>query len=293
MKAFGNIHPFVSMIYFTAVTVIAMFIWNPVLQLLALTGGVGFCLLLLRKADIRGSMGFYILLFLLIAVTNPLFSHNGTTPLFFLNGNPVTLEAFVYGAAVGVMVIAVMLWCKCTSEIMTSDKFLYLFGKTVPKLSLVLSMALRFIPLFKKQMHKVSRTQKAMGLYTSESYLDKMQSGLRVFSVLITWSLENAMETSASMQARGYGLKGRSSFSLFRFTPKDGVLLGTCILLLAAVLTGTGLKVTAFSYYPAISRPDTSLPALVTYTAFGLLAFLPFVMEIGENWKWKYYRSKI
>lgn len=45
-----------------------------------------------------GGIAFYVSMFLLVAVTNPLFSHNGVTPLFYLNGNPVTLEAFVYGA---------------------------------------------------------------------------------------------------------------------------------------------------------------------------------------------------
>lgn len=89
-------------------------------------------------------------MFLLVAVTNPLFSHNGVTPLFYLNGNPVTLEAFVYGAAIAVMVVGVMLWCRCYSAVMTSDKFLYLFGRAIPKLALVLSMALRFIPMFKR-----------------------------------------------------------------------------------------------------------------------------------------------
>ena len=54
-------------------------------------------LMLVRKKAILSDMGFYLPLFLLVAVTNPLFSHNGVTPLFFMNGNPVTLEAVVYG----------------------------------------------------------------------------------------------------------------------------------------------------------------------------------------------------
>lgn len=293
MKAFGNYHPLVLMIYFISVTMIAMFVWNPVLQLLALIGGITFCILLQRKKEILGNIAFYIPLFFMIAVTNPLFSHNGVTPLFFLNGNPVTLEAFVYGAAIAVMIVAVMFWCKCYNEIMTSDKFLYLFGKAIPKLSLVLSMALRFIPLFKKQMHKVSAAQKAMGLYSSQSYVDKIRSGLRVFSVLITWSLENAMETSASMKARGYGLKGRSTFSLFRFTAKDGILLGISVILLTMTLLGVGLGKTEFFYYPRISKLNTALSAVIAYIAYGFIAFLPFVIEIEENFKWKYYISKI
>lgn len=293
MKTFFNCHPFVLMVYFLSVTVTAMFVWNPVIQLTALAGGIISCMMLQNRREVLRDLLFYLMLFILITLTNPLFSHNGVTPLFFLNGNPVTLEAFLYGAAISVMVAGVMLWCKCYSKIMTSDKFLFLFGRTVPKLSLVLSMALRFIPVFQKQMHKVNRAQKAMGLYSSKSYADRIKSAFRVLSVMITWSLENAMETSISMKARGYGLKGRTSYALFRFTGKDGLILSCTVFLLAASLTGVALGKTEFFYYPAISGVSISAGAAATYISYALLALLPFMIQTKERLKWKYYISKI
>ena len=293
MKAFGNYHPGVLFAYFLSVLLISMFVSNPVLQLLALFGGILFCITLVKRGEIAGNIGFYVPLFLMVAVTNPIFSHNGVTPLFFLNGNPVTLEAIIYGIAIAVTVIGVMLWCKSYSEIMTSDKFLYLFGKAIPKLSLVLSMALRFIPMFKRQMHKVSRAQKAMGLYSSKSFTDKIKSRMRVFMAMISWSLENAMETSASMKARGYGSGGRTNFSLFRFYAGDAILLTVCILLLCITVTGTAMGETVFYYYPRISELNLSPYAITVYAAFGILSFLPFIIEVKEAIKWKYYISKI
>lgn len=293
MKAFGNYHPFVLMIYFLSVLLVAMFISNPILQTSALLGGILFCLMLQKRNKIIGNIGFYVPLFLMVAITNPLFSHNGVTPLFFLNGNPVTMEAFIYGIAIAVMVVGVMMWCKCYSEIMTSDKFLYLFGKAIPKLSLVLSMALRFIPMFKRQMHKVSRAQKAMGFYSSKSFVDKIKSSMRVFMAMIAWSLENSMETSASMKARGYGIKGRTNFSLFRFYFNDTIMLTVCILLLGITLLGTGTGEISFYYYPRISELNLSAYAITVYTAFSILSFLPFIIEVRESLVWKYYISKI
>ena len=222
-----------------------------------------------------------------------MFSHNGVTPLFFLNGNPVTLEAFIYGAAIAVTVIGVMLWCKCYSAIMTSDKFLYLFGKAIPKLSLILSMALRFIPLFKRQMKRVSRAQKAMGLYSSKSYTDRIKSTLRVFTAMISWSLENSIETADSMKARGYGIKGRSSFSLFRFHVNDGALLAVCAALLGVTLAGAALSRLDFYYYPRISEIPLTPFAVFVYISFGILSFCPFIIEVKEALIWKYYVSKI
>lgn len=109
MKAFGNVHPFVLLVYFLSVLTVAMFAANPVLSLTALLGGILFCAMLVRRSRVPGDIGFYVPLFLLVAVTNPLFSHNGVTPLFFLNGNPVTLEALLYGFALAVAVVGVLL----------------------------------------------------------------------------------------------------------------------------------------------------------------------------------------
>ena len=141
MNTFASYHPAVLMLYFIAVLLIAMFTQNPVLLALALLGGVSFCTLLERPKDFLHNMAFYIPLFLMIAITNPLFSHNGVTPLFFLNGNPVTLEAVLYGLDIAAMLVAVMYWFKCYNHIMTSEKILFLFGKVIPKLSLLLSTA--------------------------------------------------------------------------------------------------------------------------------------------------------
>ncbi len=293
MNTFASYHPAVLMAYFIAVLAVAMFTQNPILLVLALLSGVSLCTLLERPKDFLHNLAFYIPLFLMIAVTNPMFSHNGVTPLFFLNGNPVTMEAVLYGLDIAAMLVAVMYWFKCYNHIMTSEKILFLFGKAVPKLSLLLSAALRFVPLFKAQTKKIHQAQKAMGLYASNSYVDKLRSGVRVFSAVLTWSLENAIDTGSSMKARGYGLKGRSHFALFRFTARDGLLSGAAIFLLALVLLGTALKETAFSFYPRITALSSSPVAVLTYLAFGLLAFLPFVLEIVENMRWKALVSSV
>ena len=291
MKAWAKYHPVTLMVYFLSVLLVSMFLWNPILLLSSLLGSACFCAVLQSRKETALDLAFYLPLFLMVTITNPLFSHNGVTPLFFLNGNPVTLEAFFYGAAIAVMVISVMLWCKCYSKIMTSDKFLFLFGRAVPKLSLILSMALRFIPLFRRQSRKVSRAQKAMGLYSSKSYVDRVRAGMRVLMALIGWSLENSMETAASMQARGYGLRGRTQFSLFRFSASDGVMLTLSVLLTGVTLFGSGAI--EFFFYPRVSALQSSIGACIVYAAFGLLCFLPLILEGKESIQWRYYKSKM
>ncbi len=293
MKHFGQYHPLSLLVYFLSELLIAMFVTNPVIQLSALLGGTLFCATLVPRRELGTNLGFYIPMMLLVAVTNPLFSHNGVTPLFFLNGNPVTLEAILYGVSIAVMVVGVMLWCKCYSEVMTGDKFLYLFGRAAPKLSLVLSMTLRFVPMFRRRMHKVSAAQKAMGLYSGSGIVAKAQSAMRVFTAMIAWSFENAMDTAASMKARGYGRKGRTQFSLFRFRASDGALLAVCAALLVTVLVGAATGAVTFYFYPRITALPQSPAAWTVYAAFGMLSALPFILEVKEALVWRFCVSKI
>ena len=83
-------------------------------------------------------------LLLLFAVLNPVFNHEGATILIYINDNPITLESIVYGFAAATMFISVIIWFSCYNAVMTSDKFIYLFGRVIPALSLVLSICLLY-----------------------------------------------------------------------------------------------------------------------------------------------------
>lgn len=293
MGSFKNYHPVVVLVYFVSILLMAMFLWNPMIQGISLLAGLGFFMALYHGREVGINLLFYMGLFILITLTNPLFTHQGVTPLFFMNGNPVTKEAFLYGGAMAMLIISVMVWFKSYEKIMTSDKFLYLFGRILPKISLILSMALGFVPEFRREMKKVERTQKAMGLYENTSYVSKLKGKLSVLSVLVSWSLENSVEKSHAMKARGYGLKGRTQYSIFTFLPRDGLLISLCLFLLGMTLFGAARGVTTFSYYPEVSSLSFSLMAKVTYLSFAFMAFLPVIIEVEENVKWTYYVSKI
>ena len=293
MRFFGRFHPLVLMSYFAAILLLAMFSVNPVIAALALLGGGLLLGTMSTKRQLLSDLGFYLPMFLLISITNPLFSHNGETPLFFMNGNPVTLEAILYGVCLGAMLVAVMLWCKCYNRIMTGDKFMYLFGKLIPQLSLVLSMALRFVPMLKRQAKKVEQSQQVMGLYVSDSRFDRIRYKLAVMSSLVGWSLENAVEVSRSMRSRGYGLPGHSHYSNFRFSKPDGAALAVILICVGCYFGLTVSGAGAFFFYPAISPLDGSAPAVFSYCAFGVLSLMPFVIELEENLRWNYFKSKI
>ena len=77
---------------------------------------------------------------------------------------------------------------------MTSDKFIYLFGRMIPALSLVFAMVLRFVPKFQAQFRVISQGQQCIGRDLSQgNLLTRARNGLTILSILTTWALENAI----------------------------------------------------------------------------------------------------
>lgn len=290
MRIFADSNPIAASLYFLAVSGIAMFSANPIISAISLIGAVVLFLVNNGKKSLSYHL-FSLLLFAIMSLVNPLVSHNGATVLFVINNNPVTLEALIYGICSSVTIIAVLYLFRSFTQVMTSDKLLYIFGVLSPKLALILSMALRYVSLFGTQIKKVQASQKALGLYKDDNIVDSFRGGIRVFSVMITWALENGIITADSMAARGYGIGKRSRFSLFRFKAED-VLIISCTLLFSA-LTIYGINGAEFEFYPYISAPEIDIKLVVGYISYGAMNLLPVIICVKEELKWKYLRSKI
>ena len=105
--------------------------------------------------------------------------------------------------------------------------------------------------------------------------------------------MENAVETAKAMNARGFKLKHHTSYSSYKFKTIDFLLLALNIVLIVFVFFGVGSGAVAFSYYPQITHIDTSVFSSAVYSAYLILVFIPFFIEIQERIKWNCYRSKI
>lgn len=292
MKSFEAYNPIVLTAYFLSVTLVLMFCQNPIFLLLSFLGALLY--VLIRNQGENGKLHLhYFLLFLLFAILNPLFSHNGKTVLFVINDTLITLEAVVYGLVSAGCVITVLYWFYSFTKIMTRDKLLYVFGKLSPKLSLVLSMGLRYVPLFADKTMRIKNTQKALGLYKEDNILDKCRGDLRVFSILLTWALETGIITSDSMRARGYGKGKRTHFSIYKFHSCDYTLLLLVAVMLVFTLLGIGIGNIGFVFYPGMAWEDVNIFGILSYIFYGALAGLPTLIETGDRMKWKYLISKI
>lgn len=287
---FSEYNPLSQCLYFLATTGIAMFCMEPVILFLSLLGAIIFYISQSNCENTKTHL-FSLLLFIFMAVINPIVSHNGVTVLFVMNDNPVTLEAVIYGVAASLMIISVLYWFRSFSLIMTSDRLLYLFSALSPKIALVLSMSLRYVPLFKAQIKKINNSQKALGLYKDDNIIDRFKGSIRVFSVLVTWCLENGIITADSMAARGYGVSKRSHFKRFTFKFCDIILIFLTVLFFS--LTVICLLETKTVYYPEFKIPELSFQRLTGYISYAALVFMPSIIQAKEVMKWKYLMSKI
>ena len=301
-------HPFLNFFYFTTVLFFTMFNQHPVFIGISYAGALAYSLILNGgKTILKQSFLFTLPGLLIVALLNPLFNHYGVTMLYYVksSGNWITLEAIVYGVVLGAVMFVVIQWFSCYNQVMTSDKFIYLFGRMIPALSLILSMALRFVPRFMAQLKVIRNGQKAMGRDVFEgSIFNRIRYGLHMMSILITWALENAIETSDSMRSRGYGLKGRTAFSIYRFTKKDKYLLGVMGILFAVFCAGCVNGASYASYDPRIVLAGFTVMgyqapvsvsfvlAMFTYICFAIFCFLPVLLDVAETISFSRSRSQ-
>lgn len=294
-SAFAGYHPIINFFYFTLVFLCSMFFMHPLSLAISLVCAFSYSVVLRGKKAVRFNLLYLLPMILMAAVINPAFNHEGATILTYLDsGNPLTLESITFGIAAGVMLASVVCWFSCYNVIMTSDKFIYLFGRVIPALSLILSMVLRFVPNFKAQIKIVANAQKCVGRdVSSGSILQRTKHGIKILSIMITWMLENAIETADSMKTRGYGLSGRTAFSIYRFDKRDKKALlfmgGTGLYVLLGAFFG-GMY---FRYFPSMKSVPLTPFSISVFAAYFVFSISPVVIERWEDRKWKELQSKI
>ena len=295
MNEFKNYHPIVNFTYFVFVIGFSMFFLHPICLTISLVSGFVYSCMLKGTKAIKTNLLYILPTVLFMALINPLLNHQGITIIAHLpKGNPVTLESILYGLSAGAMIGSVICHFSCYNEIFTSDKFIYLFGKIIPAMSLIISMTLRFVPKFSAQLKVVINAQRCMGRDISKgSIINRAKNGLSILSIMITWALENAIETADSMKSRGYGLPGRTAFSIYTFDKRDKKALFSIMFLGVYIIVGYFMGNLEFIYFPMVKGAEFSIYGVSVFVAYLLLCICPVIIELWEVRKWNVLKQKI
>lgn len=294
MREFERYHPIVNFTYFLAVIAFSVVFMHPICIAISVFCSILYSIMLKGRRAAMFSLIYMLPLFVLTAILNPVFNHAGVTILTYLpSGNPLTLESLIYGLCAAGMLVSVISWFSCFGEVVGGDKFIYLFGKVLPSIALVLSMAFRFVPKFARDIKEITDAQKGIGKKEEKSFTEKAKTGVGILSIMITKSLENAADTAISMKGRGYGSGKRSSFSNYKFISRDITVLVVIVCLFALVLLKALFEGIPAQFFPQIKICTINSENAVFFTAYFILSSLPIILEIKEALRWKRLRSKI
>ena len=283
---FETCHPAVNFIFFAAAIYGTVSFMHPVFLAIVYAGAFAYSVKRCGKRAVIFSLCLLPLI-LAFALYYSSYHHFGVTVLRqnFI-GNNLTVESFVYGLVIGLRFATLCMWLEAIFRVVTSDKVVYLFGRVSPRLSLFLTILLRFIPRVGREARKINLAQKGIGRGSNQgNVFQRFINCLRIFSMLITWMISALALESDSMRSRGSLLRGRTAFSIYRFDNRDRafvIALFSCITLTAM---GVILGASKMWYNPRIIwRPlnGIGVTAAIGYLA---LCLLPLGLELWTEYR--------
>ena len=158
--AVSRLHPGVILLFFLCAIGGTLLLSHPLFRVLSLVGALCCHALFCREESGVFLLRTALPVCLLAAVLNPLFNHQGVHILFYFPwGNPCTGESLLYGVLASLLLFTVLVWFRCYTAVMTTDRSLFLFSRAAPSLSLLLRLALRMIPAMRADFTRTMEAQ--------------------------------------------------------------------------------------------------------------------------------------
>lgn len=290
---FVRLHPFVSFYYFLVILNMIMITMHPVLLMLSFLSAVTYSVYLNGRKQLLINIKLFLVP-VLVCLINPLVNHQGVTILGYLNDNPITKEAILFGAISGIMLYDVLLVFHIFNQMITEDKIICVMCKIFPIGSLLLTMAFRFVPMYQRQYRNMQRSLKCIGQDSkSGNIINRVVQTVIGLSALITWCLENAIETSDSMKARGFLVRKRTYYNNTALTKIDRYYLILEGILSVGLLVGLFRTYFSVDYFPIMRLNQMNLEHVTYLTLFTIFSLLPLLIDLREAFVWHILKSKI
>ena len=171
--------------------------------------------------------------------------------MFYLGQRPYTLEALYYGMALGCMFTAVILWFASYNRTMTSDKFMFVFGRKSPVISMILTMVFRMVPGFQRKARQITTARRCIGRMEtgSSKQTPAVVCGGFGFDVLGTG---RGSDHGGQYAEQGLWKRKASAFSIYSFVKRDRLTVCLMVLLMAGILAAVLRGGTRASYTPGL-----------------------------------------
>lgn len=277
--AFDACHAAVPAMLFAGVAALSMLAVHPVFVTLSLSGALAFSLVARGAAATVRGLAWQLPLLVLVCLLNPFFSASGSTLLLKVGPRSVYLESLAYGATMGALLVATVLWFEDAAAVLTQDRLLVLAGRRARSVPLVASMAAQLVP---QMLGRARAVRAAARACTAAGPRPPARDELlRTSTMLLSWSLEDSLERADAMRARGWESGSpRTRYRPERFRARDAVAAAGIAALLALGAAGAWAACSSWEFYPRMS----GLAPWWCYLPFALLALLPAVAELAARW---------
>ena len=281
---FATYHPAVAFVFLACAIVISMAALQPVFVALSFLGALA-CSVVCRGARATaGSFVWIVPLWLVVAIANPRFSASGSTEILRIGVRAVYVESLVYGACSGGMLASVFLWFSSYAACMNSANTMALFGNVLPIVSLMVSQVMRLVPQFVARGRGIAAAQDAVSAAAPQTKRQQTAGRLRIVSVLMGWGMEDGIERSDAMRARGYDCGARrTTYKRYRFGRADASVLAAIVVLAAVAGACAAAVCLRFSFYPTLS----GWGAWWAYLPYALLMAVPSALRFKEWLLWR------
>lgn len=284
---FTRFHPLVSFLFYAGAVTLSILLLHPVFLLFSLVIVLLINLIHDRLAGLRRWKYFLIITFLLMTSLNPLFNQRGRHLLFAIGEHRITLEAVLYGSMNALSIITIIALFISYNVIMTPNKLLFLFAKILPQFAVLLMLTLRFIPLMRRRLEEIAIIQKSKGISVrSGNWRTRVKTAMQFVQALLTFSLEEAIQTADSMKARGYGTRTRSSYEYFRFHGPDAMAVLYLTGLFMVMIYGRMLGYGYLTVYPILEPWMFSGMDPAVFGCYVMFISFPIIVEAGERFRW-------
>lgn len=268
IKSFKESHPLVLFIYFLLIIILSIIQRNYYIIALLTISTIIVDYFYNRDSFFK-DMKYFIILVMIITITNPLFVMEGKDIIYQNSYIIITRQALVYGLVFGMLLGSMLLWFKIMKKCISDSHIVYLFGSILPTLGLVAAMSFNIINKLKNQYQKIKEANYHMPKKNKFIYYRD------IVVILVTYAFESSLDMMNSMIARGYGKIKRTSFHLYTFKKDDLLKLLIIIGLSVICLWGYIGYYREFYYYPDIQVYQFKLIDIIFFLAYLLLAILP------------------
>ncbi|WP_164472863.1 energy-coupling factor transporter transmembrane component T family protein [Cohnella candidum] len=293
-EGFGarSLHPSVLLLYYAGGITFGMLLFHPVILLCGWAAWLAVNARLDAGREWRKWSVPMLSALVVLIIVNPLISHRGRTVWFYWGDLPITMESVAYGVTMATSLLGLLTLFVSYRLLMTEHKFLYLFARISPKAALLAMMAAGMVPRLRRRMQELILVQKTRGITVTEGSLARRaHNGARLVGSLLSWSLEDALQTADSMQARGYGTGPRSAYPAFRFRSRDLCTMAGLLAAAAAIFVlwadGNGF----LNIYPRLGSLALSPGDWGAAILYVIYILLPMGWERRDRKAWRLLNS--